>query len=252
MRAIIIEDEPKNTKILKKFLSDYLSSIHIIGEANSVQKAKDLYFRLKPELLFLDIQLSDGNAFDLLDEIMPINCEIIFITAYGSYAIKAFKYSAVDYLLKPINLDELRLAVKNAEERFHQKTINQRLQRLIENLNKPHLDKLALNVQNEIIFVDTREIMYCKARGNQTSVHTTSNKVLIASQSIGQLEEILAKEDFFRIHNSFLINVKSIAKYIKGRGGIVVMQDGTRIEVASRRKDEFLSSLKNIEHTYLK
>jgi two-component system LytT family response regulator len=252
MRAIIVEDEPKNTKILKKFLSDYLSSIHVVGEANSIQKTKDLYFKLKPELLFLDIQLSDGNAFELLDEIMPVNCEIIFITAYDSYAIKAFKYSAVDYLLKPINLDELRLAIKNAEERLHQKTTNQRLQRLIENLNKPHLEKLALNVENEIVFVDTHNIMYCKARGNQTSIHTTSNKTLVASQSIGQVEEILAKENFFRIHNSFLINVKCVAKYIKGRGGIVVMQDGTRIEVAARRKDEFLSSLQSLKRTYLK
>ena len=196
MRAIIVEDEPKNTKILKKFLGDYLSSIQVIGDANSIQKAKDLYFKLKPELLFLDIQLSDGNAFDLLDEIMPINCEIIFITAYDSHATKAFKYSAVDYLLKPINLDELRLAVKNAEERLHQKTINQRLQRLIENLNKPHLDKLALNVDNEIVFVNTHEIMYCKAKGNQTSVHITSNKIMVTSQSIGQLEKSLPKKIF--------------------------------------------------------
>jgi len=252
MKAIIVEDEPKNTRILKKFLSDYLSSVEVVGDANNIQKAKDIYFKLKPELLLLDVQLSDGTAFSLLDEIMPVSCEIIFITAYNSYALKAFKYSAVDYLLKPINLDELRLAIKNAEERLYQRTMNSRLQKLIENINRPHLDKLALNVENAIIFADIHKIMYCKARGSQTSVHTIANKTLITSQSIGQLEEILSSENFFRIHNSFLINVKCIAKYIKGRGGIVVMQDGTRIEVASRRRDEFLSSLKNFERTYLK
>lgn len=246
MRTLIIEDEPKNTKILKKFLSDYLLSVEVVGEANNIQKAKNAYFNLKPDLLLLDIQLADGNAFDLLDEIMPVSCEIIFITAYNSYAVKAFKYSAIDYLLKPINLDELRLAIKNAEERLQQKTMNVRLQRLIENINKPQKDKLAINVENEIVFIDTPNIMYCKARGNQTSIHTTLNKVLVTSQSIGQLEEVLTSENFFRVHNSFLINTKCIAKYVKGRGGFVVMQDGTRIEVASRRKDEFLSFFKNL------
>ncbi len=244
MRTIIVEDEPKNTKILKKFLNDFIPSIDVIGEANNIQKAKNVYFSLKPDLLLLDIQLSDGNAFDLLDEIMPVTCEIIFITAYNSYAIKAFKYSAIDYLLKPINLDELKVAIKNAEAKLNQKTVNLRLQKLVENFNKPHIDKIAVNVENEIVFIDAHKIMYCKAQGNQTLVHTISNKALIAYQSIGQFEEMLSDENFFRVHNSFLINLNCINKYIKGRGGIVVMQDGTRIEVASRRKDAFLSSFK--------
>lgn len=249
MKIIIVEDEPKNVRVLKKFLSDF-SSVEIIGEVNNIQQAKNAYFNLKPDLLLLDVQLSNGTAFDLLDEIMPVSCEIIFITAYDSYATKAFKYSAVDYLLKPVNIDELRMAIKNAEEKLKQRTMNLRLQQLLETLSKTSVDRIALNIENEIIFIDTKEVMYCKAKGSESSIHTMAGKILISSQPIGQLEEVLKNEDFFRIHNSFLVNLKYISKYVKGRGGIVVMQDGAKIEVATRRRDEFLLSLKKFGHAH--
>lgn len=249
MRVVIIEDEPKNTKILKTFLND-VHSVEIIGEASTIQQAKNIYFNLKPDLLLLDIQLSNGTAFDLLNEIMPVSCEIIFITAYDSYATKAFKYSAIDYLLKPVNIDELRFAIKNADEKLKQRTMNLRLQQLLETFGKSHIERIALNVENEIIFIDTKDVMYCKAKGSESLIHTVSGKILVSSQSIGQLEDVLKNEDFFRVHNSFLINFKYIIKYVKGRGGLIVMQDGTKIEVATRRKDEFLFSLKKFGHTY--
>jgi two-component system LytT family response regulator len=245
MRTLIVEDEPKNIKILKKFLGDYFPEVQIVGEATNVQKAKELYYALQPELLILDIQLTTGNAFDLLDEIMPVACEIIFITAYDGYALKAFKYSAIDYLLKPINIEELRVAITKAEQKIGQKNINIQLKQLIENFNKPNISKIALSTDSEIRFISVNEIMYCSAMGIRTSVHTSSNQVFLTFRPIGEYEELLPGELFFRIHNSFLINMNFVVKYIKGRGGILEMQDGTKIEVASRRKDEFLARFNN-------
>jgi len=241
MRTLIVEDEPKNIKILKKFLADYFPEVDVIGEAASIQKAKEKYHNLKPGLLFLDIQLTDGNVFDFLDQVMPISCEIIFITAYDSYALKAFKYSAIDYLLKPLNIEELRSAIKKAEQNIGQKSINVQLKQLIENRSKHSPEKIALPTNGEIRFIGLNEIMYCNARGPYTCVHTSSGKVLMTSRTIGEYEELLPDDLFFRVHNSFLINMNFIARYIKGRGGVLEMQDGKKIEVATRRKDEFLS-----------
>jgi len=241
MRTLIVEDEPKNIKILKKFLADYFPEVDVIGEAASILKAKEKYYNLKPGLLFLDIQLTDGNVFDFLDQVMPISCEIIFITAYDSYALKAFKYSAIDYLLKPLNIEELRSAIKKAEQNIGQKSINVQLKQLIENRSKHSPEKIALPTNGEIRFIGLNEIMYCNARGPYTCVHTSSGKVLMTSRTIGEYEELLPDDLFFRVHNSFLINMNFIARYIKGRGGVLEMQDGKKIEVATRRKDEFLS-----------
>jgi len=241
MRTLIVEDEPKNVRILKKFLEDYFPEVEFIGAAANLQKAKEMYYSLQPELLILDIQLTTGNAFDFLDEIIPVSCEIIFITAFDAYALKAFKYSAIDYLIKPVNIGELGSALKKAAQKIGEKNINIQLKQLIENLNKPVINKIALPIDGAIRFIGVNEIMYCCARGGQTSVHTSSNQALLTSRLIGEYEELLPTNLFCRVHNSFLINMNFIGKYIKGRGGIVEMQDGKKIEVASRRKEEFLS-----------
>jgi len=241
MRTLIVEDEPKNMKILKKFLGDYFPEIEVVGEAANVQKAKEKYYSLEPELLFLDVQLTNESVFDFLDQVMPVSCEIIFITAYDTYALKAFRYSAVDYLLKPVNIEELRLAIHKAKQKIGQKNINIQLKQLIENFSKSSLNRIALPVDSEIRFLDVNEIMYCNSKGPYTCIHTSFNKTLLTSRTIGEYEELLPRDFFFRVHNSFLINMHFIARYIKGRGGILEMQDGTKIEVATRRKEEFLS-----------
>src|SRR5690349_16536576 len=120
MKTLIVEDEPKNIKILKKFLTDYFPEIKIIGEAATLQKAEEIYYSLKPDLILLDIELTAGNAFDFLDAVMPVSCEIIFVTAYDEYALKAFRYSAIDYLLKPIDIDELKTAIEKAKKQIGQ------------------------------------------------------------------------------------------------------------------------------------
>lgn len=240
MRTLIVEDEPKNIKILKRFIADYIPHLDVIGEAHDIDKAEELYNSLTPDIIFLDIQLSNGNAFNFLDKIIPVSCAIIFITAYDNYALKAFKYSAIDYLLKPVNIAELKAAVKKAEHKIANEKINIQLKQLLDNINNPLNNKIALPVDGKLIFVSTNEIMYCKANASHTIVYTNS-KAFNTSKIIGEFEEILPEKSFFRIHNSYLINVNFIAKYIKGRGGIVEMQDGSKIEVAARRKEKFLS-----------
>jgi two-component system LytT family response regulator len=241
MRTLIIEDEPKNIKILKHFISNYLPTLRVVGEANNVDKAEELYNSVAPDLMFLDIQLAKGNAFDFLDRIMPVSCPIIFITAYNDYAIKAFKYSAVDYLLKPVNINELKSAVKKAEQKIATEKINTQLKQLLENINNPLNNKIALPVEGKLIFIGINDIIYCKAIGIRTIVNDTLKHSYITSKSIGEYEETLSNKNFFRVHNSYLVNINFIAKYVKGRGGFIEMKDGTKIEVAARRKDEFLS-----------
>jgi two-component system, LytTR family, response regulator len=243
MRAIIIDDEPKNVRILKKLLEDYCPQVEFAGEAGDARMAFTTIRELKPDIVFLDIEMPYGNAFDLLDKLLPVDFEIIFITAFDDYTLKAFKYSALDYLLKPVDIDELKAAVKKAAEKIAGKNINLQLGNLLSNLknNKATLQKIALPSADGIIFINVEEIIRCEASGNYTIIYADSKEKITASKTIKDYEELLPPSIFCRIHNSHIINLNRIKKYHRGRGGFVVMDDGTSIEVASRRRDEFLA-----------
>jgi two-component system, LytTR family, response regulator len=243
MRALIIDDEPKNVRILKKLLEDYCPQVVVTGEAGDARVAYTTIRELKPELVFLDIEMPYGNAFDLLDKLMPVDFEIIFITAFDDYTLKAFKYSALDYLLKPVDIDELKAAVKKTTEKIAGKNINLQLGNLLSNLknNQVTLQKIALPSADGIIFINVEEIIRCEANGNYTIIYADSKEKITASKTIKDYEELLPPSIFCRIHNSHIINLNRIKKYHRGRGGFVVMDDGTSIEVASRRRDEFLA-----------
>jgi two-component system LytT family response regulator len=241
MRTLIVEDEPKNIKILKRFISEYFPTIEVIGDAQDVQKAEELYRSLIPDLIFLDIQLTKGTAFDFLDKVMPISCAVIFVTAYDNYALKAFRYSAIDYLLKPINLIDLKESISKAQQKVGSERANIHLKSLLENISNPSNNKIALPIEQKFLFININEIMYCKAIGSKTIIYANQNRKYTIAKPIGEYEELLPSKIFFRIHNSYLININFIVKYIKGRGGYIEMQDGVTIEVATRRKEEFLS-----------
>ncbi|OQP57980.1 LytR/AlgR family response regulator transcription factor [Niastella populi] len=243
INALIIDDEPKNIRILRGLLNESCPEVRIIGEAVSAETAIPLIAETRPDLVFLDIEMPHGNAFDLLDKIMPIDFEIIFITAFDAYTLKAFKYSALDYLLKPVSIDELKTAVQKAKERIRFKNINVQLQNLMFNINKPNsnLQKIALPNNDGLVFVQLAQIIRFEARGGYTYVHTTENQKYVSSRIIKEYEEILPAEIFFRIHNSHIINLNFVKKYHKGRGGLIEMNDNALIEVATRRKDEFLA-----------
>jgi two-component system, LytTR family, response regulator len=243
MRTLLVDDEPKNTRILRKLLEDYCPKVQIIGDAGDIKAAYTLIRELKPDLVFLDIEMPYGNAFDLLDQLMPIDFSIIFITAFDDYTLKAFKYSAIDYLLKPVDIEELKVAVNKASEKIQNRSINVQLENLLENLkhNQMALQKIAIPTSDGIVFLNVDAIIRCEANGSYTTIYSNDNQKMVTSKGIKDYEDMLPATIFCRIHNSHLINLNRIKKYHKGRGGYVVMEDGTSIEVASRRKEEFLS-----------
>ena len=244
IRSILIDDEPKNIRILRGLLEEFCPSVKVLAEANSAQDAIPLIREHQPDLLFLDIEMPFGNAFDLLDKLKPVEFEIIFITAFDEYTLKAFKYSALDYLLKPVNIDELKEAVQKAGKRIEHKNINKQLTNLFHNIQKPPtaLQRIAFpDKEGVMVFIELKEISHLEAKRGYTYVYTRNKQVYVSSRIIKEYEEILPEDLFFRVHNSSIINMNFIRKYHKGRGGIVEMEDGTMLEVAARRKDEFLS-----------
>jgi two-component system LytT family response regulator len=245
IRAIIVDDEPKNRRILRQLLEKFCPQVTVEHEAGSAKEALEVIAHSTPDLLFLDIEMPYGNAFDLLDQLVPVDFEIIFITAFDEYTLKAFKYSALDYLLKPVNIEELQAAVDRASKKIHHKGINQQLTNLLENLNsnKPAISKIAVPTNDSYVFVALREILRLEARGNYTCIYTADGNKHISSRNIKQYDEMLPDKQFFRIHNSHIVNLEHVRKYRRGRGGEVEMADGSVLEVATRRKDAFLALL---------
>ena len=245
-KVVLVDDDPKNIIILRTLLQQVHSNIEVIGEANNAEEAAKLIPLLDPNIVFLDIEMPFGNAFDLLDKLMPVRFEVIFITAFDEYSLKAFKYSALDYLLKPVDIDDLRVAVQKAEKRIELKNINEQLSNLLCTMNKAGLSvtKIAMPVIDGFDFVAIDELISCESKNNCTLVHTNSGKKYTCTRTIKDYEELLPENAFFRIHHSFIVNINFIRKFFKdGRGGYVELVDGTTIPVAHRRKDEFLCKL---------
>ncbi|MBS1743706.1 MAG: response regulator transcription factor [Bacteroidetes bacterium] len=245
-KTVIVDDEPKNLRILKQLLLDYCPRIQVIGEATDVKSAFEVIRTLSPDLVLLDIEMPYGNAFDLLDQLMPVDFEIIFVTAFDNYSLKAIKYSALDYLLKPVDIAELQAATDKAIVKIAGKNVNQQVALLLNNFKsqQTNLTKIAIPTMDGFVFLNVEDIIRCEANGAYTFIYSVKNEKVIASKSIKEYEELLPATNFCRIHNSHLVNLNRIKKYSKGRGGTIIMEDGAILEVASRRRDEFLAKFK--------
>jgi two-component system, LytTR family, response regulator len=244
VRSIIVDDEMKSRESLRILLEEFCGNVEVMAVCQNVSEGVDAIAQHKPDVIFLDIQMQRETGFDLLDKIKPINFEIIFTTAYSEYAIKAFKFSAIDYLLKPINIDELKKAVYKVEKKLHSR-IADRVEQLIQNL-KPvsiHNFKLALPTSDGLIFVKVDDIIYCEASSNYTQIFTSDGKKHLVSRTLKEYEDLLADHNFFRIHNSHLINLGSIKKYVRGEGGYVIMSNDVSLDVSKRKKEAFLGKL---------
>jgi len=224
-------------------LEEFCPSVEVIGEAENAETGVQLIRNTKPDLVFLDIEMPYGNAFDLLDKLKPVNFEVIFVTAFNDYSLKAFRYSALDYLLKPVNIEELQISVVRATEKLKSKQLQNQLDLLLHNLTKPDptLQKLALPSKEGLVFIVIGDIIRCEANGGYTYFFMQGGEKIVSAKNIKEYEDLLPENLFFRVHNSHLINLNCIKKYHRGRGGFVEMNDGVHIEVATRRKDEFLS-----------
>ena len=246
IRTIIIDDEPNNIETLKQLLVKYCPLIELVGNAENIRTGQALILNTQPDLVFLDIEMPFGNAFELLNNLSPVNFEIIFVTAFDNYAINAIKYSALDYLLKPVNIKELQNAVQKAAERIKTKNITTKIDTLLFNLSvsKPVLQKVALPTLDGLVFVNINELVWLEARGSYTFVYMQDQQKIMVSRTLKEFEDILPFETFSRVHQSYIINHHFIKKYNRGRGGTIEMEDGTTIEVSMRKKDEFLSKFK--------
>jgi two-component system, LytTR family, response regulator len=242
VQSVIIDDEPGNIVTLTELLREYCPEIEVCGTAPDPVAGEKLIRQAQPQLVFLDIEMPYGNAFDLLDALSPVNFEVIFITAFDNYAVKAFRYSALDYILKPVNIYDLKSAVQKITAGIMERRVNLRVSNLLSNM-KPGTEsvkKIALPASDGLYFEDLDNISHFTAEGNYTRVFIRGQKRQLVTKSLKDYEDILPDSLFCRIHHSFIININYVKKYHRGRGGYIEMQDGTTIEVSARKKAAFL------------
>ncbi len=238
--AIIIDDEPNVATLLKNHLAEY-PQIQVAAICHSAIEGIKAVKEHQPALVFLDIEMPGGNGFDFLEAFTDIPFHIIFTTAYNEYALQAIKFSALDYLLKPIAADDLKTALDKFFRLTGKSLKTEQLHYLIENVNQPVMpNKIAIPEPDSITFVDVSDIIRCKSEGSYTQVFLKHDKKILASKSIGDFEDILQHAGFFRIHRSHLININEIKKYVKGEGGYIILSDGSEVEVSRRKKQAFL------------
>ncbi len=239
--AIIIDDEAKGRLALREKLTAYCPQIKVLAEAEDGQSALLLIRHHQPQLIFLDIEMPRMNGFEMLNELPEKDFSLIFTTAYDQYAIKAIRYAAFDYLLKPIDIEELQIAVSKVEAQQASQT-KQQVQLLQDNMKQPRklMNKLAVPTLEGLFFYDINDIIYLEANSNYTTIFLNDKSKIIASRTLKDLEELLPEDLFFRTHHSYLINLQYIKRYIKGDGGQIEMQNGVFIDVSRRKKDEFL------------
>ncbi|MEM8889806.1 MAG: LytTR family DNA-binding domain-containing protein [Bacteroidota bacterium] len=241
MKAIIIEDEILGIKSLSSLLERYCPQVEICGTAMDVEHGSNLIREVQPELVFLDVQLSGGTGFEILKQLEELNFQVIFITAFSQYAIKAIKFNALDYLLKPIDVDELKIAVEKAEKQLAKKGENPQLKQLVQNQQESSDDPLiTLPTAESLEFIRISEIVRCKAEGAYTLFFIQDGRQILVSKHIKVYERLLNEHSFYRPHQSHLINRQYLQRFIKGDGGYLLMNDGSSIPVSKHRRSDFL------------
>ena len=246
--AIIVDDVQKSRALLLQLLTQNCPQVTVLGMASSADEAHFLILDKKPQLVFLDVEMPNDSGFDLMMRFQSPDFEVIFTTAYDRYALQAIKFCALDYLLKPINIEELKAAVIKTEDKLNQNITKRNFSILIENLkNNNHKDhKIGIPTLEGLIFIKVDDILYCTADRSYTNIQLKNKRTILATRKIKEFEQLLSDHDFFRIHRSFLINLNYIEKYYKGAGGYVVMSNSKAIDVARRKKDDFLERLKKL------
>jgi two-component system LytT family response regulator len=227
---------------LTTLLSEFCPAVEIVGTGDNARSGEAAIRTLQPELVFLDIEMPLGSGFEILNNLMPINFEVIFVTAFDKYMIQAFRYCVIDYLLKPVNIEELKNAVDNAVKRVQANRANLQVANLLNNLKaeQPDSKKIALPVKGGYDFVRIADIIRCEANGSYTTIFVHGGTKAVVAKNLKEYESFLPPELFFRVHNAHLVNLSFVKKYNQGRGGHLEMEDGSLIEVATRKKSEFL------------
>lgn len=243
LRAIIVEDEQASRQALTNYLKKYCPDVELLDAVGSVKEGIESIEKNDPNLVFLDVEMPYGNAFDLLDSIEEINFETIFVTAFSHYAMKALNVSASYYLLKPINIDELIVAVEKVQENLNEENIPNHTRILVENIHNEQKQnhKIVLPLLDGFEVIKVKNIIRCKAEDNYTCFYLEDGSKRLISKTLKVYEELLKEFDFIRVHKSHLVNYHHITKYQKGKGGELKLTDGSRVEVAPSRKKELMA-----------
>jgi two-component system LytT family response regulator len=247
VRAIIIDDEKNALEVLSSQLLHYCPNVQVIKKCESGEEGISAINELNPDLIFLDIEMPKINGFDVLNQTAQKSYKVIFTTAYDQFAIKAFKYSTIDYLLKPIDIEELKQAIKKVtnDSEYH---LNQKITSLFEHYgyHKPKANKIALPIGDGYEMIAFENIIRAESESNYTVIYLNDKRRVMVSKTLKEIEENLNDSQFFRIHNSHLINTEYINKFFKSDGGYVVLLDGTQINISRTKREEFYELLKKV------
>ncbi|MES2566696.1 MAG: LytTR family DNA-binding domain-containing protein [Bacteroidota bacterium] len=244
IKAIIIDDESNNQELISNLLKSYTENIQVVALANSVETAYNAINEHHPDLIFLDIQMPDGTGFDLLKKFEKINFKIIFVTAHQEFAIEAFKYSALDYLLKPLSPTNLIDAVKKVEDSMNSEDLNLKLKILLSNIAEPvkNRKKIVLKTMERIYSVDLDDIIRFESDGGYTKVYLVDGKRIMVSRTMKEFDDLLLDVGFLRVHHSHLVNMNHLFCFEKAEGHLV-MKDESIVPVSNRKKDQLLELL---------
>ena len=246
MKAIIIDDEKKGRTTLEGLLNEYCPAVQVVASAGSAEEGFELIGQHQPHLVFLDIEMPQGNGFSLLDKFNKTPFYVIFTTAHENYAIQAIRHNAFDYLLKPIDIDDLKEAVEKVQKALQKEG-------KIENTEYAHIEKLsyasriALPVKEGTVYLQVADIIRIESDGSYSLFFTVDHARYIVSKNIGEYEHILPEKEFFRVHKSHLVNIRKVKKYIRLDGYFAEMEDGSMIEISRRKKEEFLQSMTELQ-----
>ena len=246
IKTIIIDDENDARAAVKMIIASFQNNLNIVAEASSVAEAFDSITEHNPQLVFLDIDLKDGIAFDLLKKFENINFKIIFVTGFNDLAIKAFRFNALDYILKPINPDDLIEATQKAIKYIDERNIHLQLKNL---LQQNHLNKqknIVLTTLEDIHIVEIKDIIRCESSGSYTTFHLKNHEKIMVSKNIKEYADLLSEHNFFRSHQSHLINIDYLLKYHKKDGGYIIMKDNSSVPLSKRKKEALLKKISNM------
>ena len=241
IKCVIIDDENNCLEMLEWLLKTYTPSVSVAAMCSSAEKGIEAIREHRPELVFLDIEMPRMNGFDMLEKFDKLHFDVVFTTAYDKFAIKAFKYSALNYLLKPIDPEDLIETIRRVDEKRNipsREQIELLFQSMRQVKNTP--PRIALTTGDGMIFVPTQDILYCEAESNYTSVMLANGKKVVVSKVLKDIDEALSGPDFYRVHNSYLINLNRIKKFVRGEGGYIVMDNDVAISISRSRRQEFM------------
>lgn len=241
LKIVIVDDEESGRETLRNFLNKYSNGVEIVAEADGVASGIGQIVLHKPDLVFLDVQMQDGTGFDLLSGLSERKFQVVFVTSFDQYALQAFRFSAADYLLKPVDPDQLTEAVEKVRQNIEKKEITSKLDVLVSNINR--LEKIALPAIDGIRFVSIDEVVRCESDDNYTHFFLISGEKILVSKTLKEYETMLEGLRFCRVHKSHLVNLKFVARYVPGDGGYLILEDGSHVDVSRRKKETLLEML---------